>query len=74
MSRNKADFQRQPPQPKSESAIRNKVEVQKGPINAAEKTSKMKTHPENLKDAFEQAAFRRGAQTLKLHEPKSGRK
>lgn len=51
-----------------------KVEEQKGPIHAGEMTSKQMTHPQKLKEAFEQTALRRSGQTLTLHEPKTGRK
>ena len=51
-----------------------KVEEQKGPIHAAEKTSKMMTHPEKVKEAQSEAALRRSGQTLSLHEPKISRK
>lgn len=51
-----------------------KVEVQKGPIRADMKTSKMMTHHEKLKEAQSEAAMRRSGQELKFHEPKSSRK
>jgi hypothetical protein len=70
MPRGKEDFQKQPPQPKSRDAMGNKVEIQKGPIHAGEKTSKMMTHPEKLTEAFDRAAKCRSGQTLTLHEPK----
>lgn len=52
----------------------SKVERQKGPIRPDEKTSKMMTHPEKLREAQAEAALRRSGQTLTLHEPKSSRK
>lgn len=50
------------------------VEKQKGPIKSDERTSKMMTHPEKVREAEDQAIMRRSGQTLKTHEPKSSRK
>ena len=47
-----------------------KVQEQKGPIHAAEKTSKMMTHSEKVRSAQSEAALRRSGQTLTLHVPK----
>ena len=51
-----------------------KVEVQKGPIHAAERTSKMKLYSQKSELDREERDLRRSGQTLTLHEPKTGRK
>lgn len=52
-------------------AKENKVEVQKGAINASRPpTMKMETYVERVQATREENAMKRDAQTLKLHVPK----
>ena len=54
----------------SKSYKENKVSVQKGPINAAEMTSKQMSHRQREAQAYEQMAQLKDGQTLKYNEPK----
>lgn len=56
------------------SKSHRKVEEQKGPIHSSQETSKMMKHPEKVREAQAEANFRRTAQTLHTHMPKSGKK
>jgi hypothetical protein len=52
-----------------------KVEVQKGPIHPdSPPTLRRMTYPQRVQDRKEELASLRDGMTLKLHEPKSGRK
>ncbi len=50
--------------------MKSKVPVQKGPIHADVKTSKMMTHQEKLVERSRELNQLRDGQTLKLHTPK----
>lgn len=53
---------------------KSKVEVQKGKIVANPPTLKQMTYSERVRDRESEIRMRRHAQTLDLHEPKTGRK
>ena len=46
------------------------VEVQKGLIDAGQKTMKTKTHREKVSEEVEKMDARRDGQMLKMHKPK----
>lgn len=52
------------------SRSEKKVPEQKGPINAAEMTSKQMTHAEKFQEASKWASDIKDGQTLKYHQPK----
>lgn len=51
-----------------------KVEEQKGPIHCAEPTYRTMKYSQKVNERAEQLTMLRSAQTLTLHEPKTGKK
>jgi len=53
--------------------MKNKVPVQKGPIDASKPTSKMMTHDQKMKEKTAEMKETRSGQTLKEHMPRKGK-